>query len=189
MPILFNVYNEPEAPPEDPYTYYYDGYSVGTAWDTNPENMVDGSILTLAVQTGGGGTFTQLCNHNTAPAEGEDPEGESALSKLEIRAYGRAGGTPLTFKLQPTWYGSLNFDGTDIMDSIPLNGSPADWSSWYDITSSAQSLLHYLSPSNDTLRLWHISAFYMKAVFESNEGDGPGDFVNMGKIQIRATLL
>ena len=108
-------------------TYYFNSYDVGTAWTTNPENMVDGDVDTFAGWEAS--TVEQLNDGNTCPGTNL-----GTITKVELRLFGKISGGASQFWLTPAFSGG---DG-DVhnLGSISFSG---DWSSWEDITSDTNA--------------------------------------------------
>jgi len=109
-------------------TYYFDAYDSGEAWDTKPEDMVDGTTDTFAL-SGGIGDI-ELCNGNTCL--GTDL---GIITKVEIRIYAAAIQEGYDYiYLRPVFSGG-DGDNHDV-GSLSYDG---EWSSYYDITSDTNA--------------------------------------------------
>ena len=119
MPLMGNtVLGEDEKE----VLYYFNSYDRRTeAWETNPENMVDGDIDTFAETTDEG--HVQLCDDNTYL--GGSP---GTITKVELRVWGYYSGDQHDIILQPVFNGS-NGDEYSYNTTDDLVFSP-----WFDIT-------------------------------------------------------
>jgi hypothetical protein len=145
--------------------FYFNGYNVGTAWPTDPGNMVDGSTASIAQANAA--NYTQLNNTNNS-------SGSGTIYKVEIRAYARRGGTPTEFYLMPVFSGTTSGAKYDL---IPSTNNSIGWSDYFDITndSSAPSTWSWTDIANLDCRI----------TFKNNASDGPNDFVQCAQIDIR----
>ena len=105
-------------------TYYFNAKS--SDWDTNPENMIDGSVDTDA------STATndqiQLLTGNTC-----DGTSLGTISKVELRAYGSISGGASQLRTTPV------FGGSDDGDEHNMDYYVEGWSSYEDITSDTNA--------------------------------------------------
>ncbi len=159
------------TPAPSEISFYFDAYDAGTAWSINPQNMVDGSTGTAAVSQGfNEPNLAQLCNTNTSSDQG------GAITKVEIRAYGGRGGTPTSWDLIPVFGATSSGDAHDLKAST---SSSADWSDYFDITNDTNAPGTWL---------WaNVASLDCSIEWVRNAGDGPGDNVNCGQIDIRVT--
>jgi len=104
-------------------TYYFNSYSIGETWVTNPSYMVDGSTSTYASTNIGGDV--ELCNGNNC--SGSDL---GYIVKVELRVFGYYSGSQRDIILRPVFGGTM--DGFNY--SYSTGSSPA-WSRWFDITT------------------------------------------------------
>jgi hypothetical protein len=104
-------------------TYYFNSYSIGETWATNPSYMVDDSISTYASTTVNGDV--ELCNGNNCSGLNL-----GNITKVELRVYGYYTGTQRDIILRPVFSGTT--DGLNYYYST--ESSPA-WSRWFDITT------------------------------------------------------
>ncbi len=106
-------------------TYYFNAYDIGgEEWDTLPDNMVDGQILSEAEATESG---IQLLTSNTC-----DGTNLGFISKVEIRLYGTYAPVFGTLLVRPIFIAG---DGDN-------NGLPefiATWSEYIDITNNTNA--------------------------------------------------
>ncbi len=106
-------------------TYYFNEYDIGgEEWDTNPENMVDGEILSEASATE---TTIQLLTSNTCPGTNF-----GFISKVELRLHGTYAPVFGTLLTRPIFTAG---DGDN-------NGVPefiATWSEYIDITTNSNA--------------------------------------------------
>jgi len=145
--------------------FFFD--SRGAAIWTNPDNMIDGLLGTVGVANSA--NLTQLLNGNDSTDAG------GTISSVELRAYARRAGTPTAFDLRPVFPGG---DG-DNHDMIPSTSGSLGWTSYFDITTDTNA------PGSWT---WaDVASLDCDVAFLRNAGDGPSDFVNCSKVEIRVT--
>ena len=161
----------PVPPVPDEMSFYFNAYDAGTAWASNPANMVDGSTASAAVSQGFQEPNTiQLCNGNNSSDQG------GSITKVEIRAYAGRGGTPTSFDLIPVFGGASDGDNHDLKSST---SNSVGWSDYFDITNDTNA------PGSWS---WaDVAALDCVIDFQRNAGDGPGDNVGCGQIDIRVT--
>jgi uncharacterized ubiquitin-like protein YukD len=105
-------------------TFRYNGYSTSN-W-TNPQNMVDGNLLTYAFTSSTPGTYIQNNNHNNSV----DSTAVGTILKVELRIYATKHGPSVSeMYLYPLFSGSTV--GT------------AGWSQYYYITHDSQAPLDW----------------------------------------------
>lgn len=149
-------------------TYYFNAYDPGTAWDTDPGNMVDGSNSTYANQSTGG-SDTQLCDGNTG--DGTDL---GTITKVELRGDFRLEDDPPDYEieLQPIFTGG-NGDLHSLGNDPP---GTHGWSDYLDITTDT----NWPNPWT-----WNdVRDLECNAIGLSDSG---GDDVRLYKIEIRVT--
>jgi hypothetical protein len=149
--------------------YYYSNHDTGTEWAFTPEQMVDGSIGTLAGAIAA--DSTQLCNAVTL----SNGSATGTISKVEIRAYADRVGTPIGFDLRPLFNGSSDGDLHDLIASLGIY-PPSSWSDWLEITDDTNS--------PGTWEWSDITNMDMNIIFLRNAADGPNDVVRCYKIEI-----
>lgn len=111
------------------YTWYFDSYDPFEAWETNPQYMVDGSLLTFASTRTGGDV--ELCDDSSY----EPTHPDYTIIKVELRAWGKyAGGQQGVIILRPVF--RLG-DGDNHSFYPPENNS--GWSEWFDITNDTNA--------------------------------------------------
>ena len=109
------------------YTWYFNDYDENEAWETNPENMVDGNTSTFASTSTAGDV--QLLNESTYEPTHEN----GTIIKVEIRAHGYyTGQQQPAIILRPVFGGTA--DGDDHYFYPPQGLFNANWSVWFDIT-------------------------------------------------------
>jgi hypothetical protein len=147
--------------------FYFDGFDAGTAWPTNPGNMVDGNI---GVYAGAGfANYTQLNNSNNS-------SGAGGFTAVEIRVYASRV-NPIAFDLIPVFGGVSDGDTHDLKPST--SGVPG-WSDWINITNDTNNP----GPGWSWAAVGNLDC---KIVFENNPGDGPGDTISCSKVELRIT--
>jgi len=104
-------------------TYYFNSYSIGETWATNPGYMVDGSTSTYASTTSNGDV--ELCNGNSCSGLylGE-------IIKVELRVFGYYTGNQRDIILTPVFGGTTH--GGHYAYGTTTTPS---WSQWFDITA------------------------------------------------------
>ena len=110
-------------------TYYFNAYDIaGQEWDTDPENMVDGSI-------GAGDYATTAVNEQVQLLTANECAGVNlgSISKVEIRAYSAISGGAGQLYLRP------KFGGADLGDQHLMNNYAEGWSNYFDITSDTNA--------------------------------------------------
>jgi PKD repeat protein len=108
----------------DQAVYYFDMYSMGEAWATNPSYMVNG-ITSYYASTMANGDV-ELCNGNNC--SGTDL---GTISNVEIRCYGYYSGGQRDTILRPVFGGTT--DGLDYHYHTPP-AAGGGWSQWFIIT-------------------------------------------------------
>jgi hypothetical protein len=102
-------------------TYQYTSYDEYETWESNPENMVDGSTETYAATDT---NDLQVCNGNTCPGSNL-----GTIQKVELRAHCYKEGETANLTLQPMLeeHTGQNYTATPA-------GEPG-WTPWFDITT------------------------------------------------------
>lgn len=145
-------------------TFKYNGYATSN-W-TNPQNMVDGSLLTYASTGAAVGTYIQKNNHNSS----SDSTAVGTITKVELRIYSNTGGPSITeMYLYPV------FNGSTVGDAIDFYGTNG-WSTYFDITHDSQAPLDW---TWDDLR--NLSTRVVASISDSTS------FVRVRQIEIKVT--
>jgi len=108
----------------DQAIYYFNNYSTGEVWESNPGFMVDGSTSNFASTTIDGDI--ELCNGNNC--SGADM---GTISKVELRANAYYTGGYRDLFLRPVFNGTTDGESYRILPVIDQAG----WSPWIDITN------------------------------------------------------
>jgi hypothetical protein len=104
-------------------TYYFNGYSIGAAWETNPGYITDGNTSNYASTTVD--SDIEMCQNNNC--SGSDI---GTISKVELRINSYYSGEVRDTILRPV------FGGTTNGANYPYYTPPAAaWSPWFDITN------------------------------------------------------
>jgi hypothetical protein len=101
--------------------YYFDGYAVAEAWDTNPSYMVDGNVSNYASTSIS--EDSERCNNNTC-----NGSYLGNISKIELRCNASYDETCVNLKFKPIYNGVT--PGNYIIytpEDIP------QWSSWFNV--------------------------------------------------------
>lgn len=145
-------------------TFRYNAYATSN-W-TNPQNMVDGSLLTYASTGSATGTYIQKNNHNTT----SDSTAVGTITKVELRIYSNTGGPSITeMYLYPM------FNGSTVGDAIDFYGVNG-WSTYFDITHDSQAPLDW---TWDDVR--NLSTRVVASISDSTS------FVRVRQIEIKVT--
>gem|GEM_PF-4163599 len=119
-------------------TYYFNNYNDSTTWDTNPQNVVDGSTSTEG-RDNDNGDYLYL-NSSTAP--GTDL---GTITSVEMRVYfsnNYDGGATRTIvpRLIPYFGGSSAGDNHNMpIGNYDSSAGYPDWSDYFDITSDTNA--------------------------------------------------
>jgi len=105
--------------------FYFDDYDAANAWNSNPENMVDGDYGTFATETLIDDKV-QILTNNTVFGDGV-----GSIDTVEIRLFGIFAFSGKV-DIQPVFTGG---DGTYITGLNPAG----DYTSWYDITTDTNA--------------------------------------------------
>jgi hypothetical protein len=122
-------------------TYYFNSYSIGETWATNPSYMVDGSTSTYASTTVNGDV--ELCNGNNCSGLNL---GNIIKVELRVYGYGYYSGIQRDIILRPVFGGT-----TDGLNYYYSTGLSPDWSRWFDITSDPSKPLAWSWTDVDNL--------------------------------------
>jgi len=142
--------------------YYFDSYSAGTAWATNPANMVDGNETSYASTTTNSDVELLNGNNGTGTNLGR-------ISTVEIRAYGYYSSND-EVTLVPVFGGSSDGDGHT--SAVPA--TTAAWGQWFDITSDTNAPATW---SWDDVQNLDTDVNYVKS--------GGGQLTYVGEVEIR----
>ena len=108
--------------PITPITFYFNTYDVdGKEWSTNPQNMVNGNIITYASETL---SNTQLLTSNTCSAISD-----TVPTKIELRIHAYYSGSIGDIALKPIFIGGNGDNHSTSITTIPK------WTEWVDITN------------------------------------------------------
>jgi uncharacterized repeat protein (TIGR01451 family) len=143
-------------------TYYFNSYSAGQVWATNPANMVDGietSYASTVIQND-----VQLLDANNAT--GIDL---GTITSVEIRAYGYYSSDDLV-NLVPI-FGGANIGDTHA-DAVPA--TTGAWGSWFNITvdTNAPTIWTWADVQN-----LDVDVIYIKS--------GGGQLTYVGEVEIK----
>jgi hypothetical protein len=149
-------------------TFYFNGYSSSN-W-TNPQNMLNGNLISYAQAGLSAGTYTQINNNNTT----SDSTAVGSIIKVEIAIYATIGvGNVEEAYLYPLFGGSN--EGTPI-SFITVGG----WSSWSDITHDPQAPLDWTWQD-----LYNLGSKVKVKI--GLPGGGPYDEAKVRQINLRVT--
>ena len=149
-------------------TFYFNGYSSSN-W-TNPQNMLNGNLISYAQAGITAGTYTQINNSNTT----SDSTAVGSIIKVEIAIYATIGvGNVQEAYLYPLFGGSN--EGTPI-SFITVGG----WSSWNDITHDSQAPLDWTWQD-----LYNLGSKVKVKI--GLPGGGPYDEAKVRQINLRVT--
>lgn len=150
-------------------TYYFNTYDAeGEAWDTDPENMSDGSIETFATTTDGADSHDLLSTNADA-----DPN-LGTIETVEYRVYGY-GSTELDrLSCQPIYVGSG--DGTAHEFQLTTSGA---WTDYVDITEDDNALdwawtdfainvnMRLMAPDSSSENLTYVAKVELRVTYTS----------------------
>ena len=149
-------------------TFYFNGYSSSN-W-TNPQNMLNGNLISYAQAGLSAGTYTQINNSNTT----SDSTAVGSIIKVEIAIYATIGvGNVEEAYLYPLFGGSN--EGTPI-SFITVGG----WSAWSDITNDSQAPLDWTWQD-----LYNLGSKVKVKI--GLPGGGPYDEAKVRQINLRVT--
>lgn len=110
--------------PKSDKLYYFNNYSSGEVWTSNPGLMVDGTWYTYASTSFDGDV--ELCDGNTC-----DTLYSNTIVKVELRVCSYYEGSQRNTILRPVFGGTT--DGSEyVHETNDSRGNP--WSPWFDIT-------------------------------------------------------
>ena len=111
-------------------TYYFNSFDENEAWETDPEDMVDGDPDDYASTTTLGDV--ELCDGNTCIFG----IANATTLRVELRVKGYADGAGNYVVLRPVFNGTT--DGSNYSWELVWLGPP-DWSQWFDITEDTNA--------------------------------------------------
>jgi hypothetical protein len=114
---------------EETFRFHFTQYATGTAWETYPQDMVDGDEDDYASTT----DDRDVQYLTTGMSFGD----EGDISKVELRVKGYWENADADIVLQPV-FGGLD-EGDLHVFNAPKELANASWSEWFDITDDTNS--------------------------------------------------